>query len=179
MRIAVSGAHGVGKTTLCNDLAKALREGDKSAEVVTNVGRHLHAAGIPVNKGTKEEQYPLFLEKHLVNLLAEYGSEFVIYDRTMVDTIAYGVANGNLDPRWISFLLKAAPQFLNAIDAYFYIPIEFPIEDDGLRATEIDYQLQVDRAVVDILKQCRPNMIRLGGSREERVAQAMRNISAM
>ena len=82
--ISVSGAHGVGKTTFCNDLAGTLKshgDGSHRVEVVTNVARDLHAKGIPINRGTEELQYPLFLEQHLTNLFAHNDSDFVIYDR--------------------------------------------------------------------------------------------------
>ncbi|HEY4487500.1 MAG TPA: AAA family ATPase [Candidatus Paceibacterota bacterium] len=179
VRIAVSGAHGVGKTTFCGDLAEAFKSDDQerhSVEVVTNVGRDLHAMGIPINKGTEESQYPLFLEKHIANIFKDWQSDFVIYDRTIVDTLAYGIANGNLDHRWISFLRKTAPHLLEIIDVYFYIPIEFEIEDDGVRATEGEYQADVDKALVDILKECRPDAVTLSGGRAERVEQAMEKV---
>lgn len=176
MRVAVSGAHGVGKTTFCNDLAAAFKGRSKSVEVLTNVSRDLHAEGVAINEGTEESEYPLFLEKHLTNLFEKGESEYIIHDRTMVDTVSYAIANGNLHQRWISFLLKATPHLLTGVDRYFYIPIEFEIEDDGLRATGKEYQISVDRAVVDILQKCRPDAITLTGSREERVAQALKHI---
>lgn len=176
MRIAVSGAHGVGKTTFCNDLADALKNKGFSVEIKTDVARSLREEGVPINRGTEESQYPLFLERHLANLLDNGDSDFVVYDRTMLDTIAYATANGNLGDQWLSFLRKAATPLLHSIDTYFYIPIEFEIENDGVRATEREYQTEVDKALTEILKECRPNFITLTGGRDERVAEALRSI---
>ena len=178
MRIAVSGAHGAGKTTFCNDLAEALKKQGKSVEVKTDVARSLRDDGVPINRGTEESQYPLFLEKHLDNLFQEYDSDFVLYDRTMLDTIAYATANGNLDAKWLAFLRKNLTHILRTIDIYFYIPIEFGIEDDGVRATETEYQTKVDHALLDILKECWPKVVTLTGSREERAKKAMKCIVA-
>ena len=176
IRIAVSGTHSVGKTTFCADLGAALRTLDGSShtvEVITNVSRHLFVSGVKVNKETEESEYPLFLEKHISNIFKDWGTDFVVHDRTIIDTIAYGTANGNLHPNWISFLTKAAPHLLRGIDVYFYIPVEFAIEDDGMRSLDTEYQAAVDRAQVAVLQACRPDAITLRGSRDERVARAL------
>src|SRR5438046_2491967 len=110
-RIAVSGTHGVGKTTFCADLKGALSShpsGPYNVEVVTDVARHLHAEGVPINQGTEESQYALFFERHVSNIFSEPDVDFVIYDRTILDSIAYATANGNLNAHWISFAKTVA-----------------------------------------------------------------------
>ena len=173
MRVAVSGAHGVGKTTFCNDFADALRNKGLSVDVKTDVARTLREEGVAINQQTEGAEYALFLEKHLDNLYAEPESDVVMYDRTMLDTIAYATANGNLDDRWLSFLRKAAAQLIRPVDLYLYISIEFGLEDDGIRATGQEYQTKVDQALMEILKECRSDILTLSGTRSERVEQAL------
>jgi len=91
VRIAVSGAHGVGKTTFCFDLEAALtslHDGCKTAHVFTEVARSLKAEGIPINRETEESQYALFFEKHAFNLLTnDIEADCLIYDRTILDSL--------------------------------------------------------------------------------------------
>jgi len=180
IRVAVSGAHGVGKTTFCRDLKATLesRAGRVagSVELVTEVARTLSAEGIPINRETAEDQYALFFEKHISNLFRETQADFVVYDRTILDSIAYATTNGNLAPPWIQFTKTVSQHVLNRIDVYFFIPIEIPLHDDGVRHTDADYQSQLDNAIMQVLRECRPSFTIVTGTREQRVHQALNEI---
>jgi thymidylate kinase len=179
IRVAVSGTHGVGKTTFCEDLAAALRDhrrGPYSVEVIKDVARHLHAEGVPINQGTADAQYALFFERHVLNLCTHRSVDFVVFDRTIFDSIGYATANANLDKQWISFVKVLSTYLIERVDTYFYVPIEFSIVSDGVRATGLKYQEAVDRAMAEIIHECRPNVISLSGTRSERVARALRAI---
>ena len=178
VRISVSGAHGVGKTTFCSDVADALKAGGRTVEIKTDVARSLKGEGVPINQSTEDAQYALFFERHLDNLFAPPQTDVVLYDRTILDSIAYAIANKNLDSRWLSFAKKAAAHLLEGIDLYFYIPIEFAIEDDGVRATGAEYQNRVDQALVALFKESQLHVITIVGNRAERVEYATKIISA-
>jgi thymidylate kinase len=179
-RIAVSGAHGVGKTTFCSDLKAALLRGEGqsiSVELVTQVARSLNAQGIAINRGTEEDQYALFFAKHISNLFRTTKSSVMIYDRTIIDSIAYATANGNLAKSWMQFAKVVAQNVIDRIDVYFYIPIEFSLEDDGIRPSDVAYQAQLDDAVLQLLREFRSDFAVVAGSRDERVAGAARRLN--
>ena len=52
MKIAFVGSHGVGKTTLCFDLAAQLKRRGFNADIVKEVAR---ASPLPVNRKTSRE----------------------------------------------------------------------------------------------------------------------------
>src|ERR1043166_2086223 len=135
LRVAVSGAHGVGKTTFCSDLQSSLQSmGGKAPRVhlCTEVARALQAEGIPINRGTEEWQYALFFQRHLSNLVVDHMTDYVIYDRTMLDSLSYAVVNNNLHESWVEFVISLFAELSKRIDVYFFIPIEFALESDGV-----------------------------------------------
>lgn len=174
VRIAVSGAHGVGKTTFCFDLKRSL-ESDSlhSVHVFTEVARALRAEGIPINRETKESQYALFFEKHVSNLFLGHSAEYLVYDRTILDSLAYGLVNGNLDQNWVRFVSTLASFIMKQVNWYFFIPIEFPLSADGIRNVETEYQTKVDEALVGLVRRTCPEFVMLTGSRSERVGRAL------
>jgi len=172
----VSGAHGVGKTTLCFDLQSALeaqKERPPSVCVLTDVARTLRTEGIRINRETEDSQYALFFEKHVCNLLADHSADYIIYDRTVLDSIAYAAVNGNLHEHWIRFMKSLSSLIMKKIDLYFFVPIEFPLRGDGIRDTEIEYQRHLDQALAEFVRQCRPEFQLITGTRSERLRLAL------
>jgi len=53
-------------------------------------------------------------------------------------------------------------------DLTFYLPIEFDLEDDGIRFTDKDFQKKVDKEILYVLQKLRVPYITLSGSVEER-----------
>ena len=54
---------------------------------------------------------------------------------------------------------------------YFYIPIEFKLEDDGVRFTDIDLQKKVDKELKKSIKKYNLKVTKLTGSVEDRIKQ--------
>ena len=52
MKIAFIGSHGVGKTTLCYDLASRLKRQDRAVDLVKEVARR---CPLPINRETTRE----------------------------------------------------------------------------------------------------------------------------
>lgn len=174
IKIAVSGAHGVGKTTFCNDLRSALEQSDVVIHIVTEVARTLKAEGVPINRETQGSQYALFFERHVSNLFTNHTVDYVVYDRTILDSLAYAVVNGNLDLNWIRFIRTLSSIILKNIDVYCFIPIEFALSADGVRNTEAEYQRKLHNTLLDMVQGCRRDFAMVTGSRSERVRQVLR-----
>jgi len=61
-------------------------------------------------------------------------------------------------------------------DLVFYIPIEFPIEKDGLRFEDEHYQEIIDLQILKLLKRYKIPYITVSGTIEERLAIIRKHI---
>lgn len=181
--LAVSGAQGVGKTTFCQDLQVRLAQDPivtREVFVRGGVARGLKDSGIPSDGATRAEDYALYFRAHFENLLSAPEDRITVLDRTFADTIAYAILNGNLHQHWLDCFEYVAKQLLRRVDVYFWIPVEnhLGLEDDGVRSTDRQYQLALDRVMRETLSSVRDDIVEVRGSREERVAQALVAIDA-
>ena len=179
--IAVSGAQGVGKTTFCNDLAAALaasRTPAPSVEVRGDVARSLIAHGVSSDAGTSSEEYPLYFEGHVRNMFEPTSADFVLCERTIVDTIAYAKLNGNLDANWLRFAATLGRLTLSRFSLYCFIPIEFALESDGVRYADSTYQSNLAATINRVLEETVSTYRVVRGSRSERVAYVLAELTA-
>ena len=56
---------------------------------------------------------------------------------------------------------------------FFYLPIEFPIVDDGLRSLDINFQSKIDEMYRDFLKSAVVAYVELSGNEEQRLEKAL------
>ena len=85
--IGISGSHSVGKSTLVNLLKDEL--GDE-AFVIQEVARGVIDAGFQLGKFADIDSYVALLSKYVdvKTSLRRSSRKFVIFDRTMLDTLA-------------------------------------------------------------------------------------------
>src|ERR1700704_5847620 len=83
MRIALTGAHGVGKSTLADELAGLL-----GVPVLATPGRTLAARGLPVNEGATVTSQTL---AWLLQYRFEREERYWVAPRTLIDVWAYTV----------------------------------------------------------------------------------------
>jgi thymidylate kinase len=176
--LAVSGAQGVGKSTFCADLKGALLERwpGRTVEIRTRVARGLKDIGISSDQQTEEDHYPLYLERHIENLLTVSSADYVILERTLLDTLAYATLNANMRAAWMDFCLKLGDLLASRIRWYFFLPIEFSLQDDGTRCVDVEYQARLEDTMLSLIRRSRPDVSVVRGSRAARVDQAMRLI---
>ena len=124
MRIAVSGAHGTGKTTLVAELAALLR----GHRVVEEPYHAMVAEGYAFPDPPGRDDYVAQLERSIVSLEdAEDAEEYdVVFDRCPADFLAYLAALPGADPDSLRAALDAAQPALGSLDLVVYVPIESP-----------------------------------------------------
>lgn len=143
-RIIVTGASGVGKTTLVELLAPLL-----SLPIIQEVGRELckqkgysMVGEIPDQEGFKRDVLAVQIEK-------ETALQSFVSDRSSIDCWV-------LWQRWnicsaMSYdsesYYETAKNHASIYTHIVYVPPMFPPTDDGFRWTDLDYQRQVDRLV--------------------------------
>ena len=160
--IALIGTHGTGKTTLLSALAEVRPEliiTDGDSRVVRGYNKAIGGKLMP-----REQQL-------LINTLSDarwerdLRVENLVCTRTPLDHYAYCKAFGWQDLAETRLELFRKSDYLKS--KFFYLPIEFEIEDDGVRYTNPDLQKDVDQSLVHYAEYFKLNPITLSGSVEE------------
>lgn len=174
MRLAVTGTHGSGKTTLIDDFADAHRDYDREQEPYWALAQQGVVFADGVSLPDLEEQ----LEASVGMILARAGDPRVIFDRCPLDLIAYleVVAEGEgIDWSPTGKLLGRIERALAALDLVVFLPLSQPDEI----ATAIEFprlRANVDRRLQSILRDDAlglladgPRLIELHGTRDARL----------
>jgi predicted ATPase len=172
-RVALSGSHEVGKTTLVTAITGAV----PGIRIAGNIMRRLEIEGF----GIRENTTPATLARYLRVQLAQQNTaenENLISDRALVDGLAYvrvhlrfGTARYNWRTEDMDFLEAVARLHAATFDHQVLIPIEFPapsIQTIDRRA--IEFRDSVETELVSILRDGWPiPIIRVTGTVEDRV----------
>lgn len=186
MRIAVSGTHSVGKSTLV-------------ADIHTTFGKFVHEEEpyralrdfYPVKFGKESTRYCNGVQcLYNISRVQQYQSsrDHVIFDRCPVDYIAYSIYTAHheqtdLDTAFVESLVAPVRDSLRFLDVLVFVPVtnKHPIhlEDDGIRLVDKDYRWEVDRhfkrlyrdRLYDLFDGQHVKLVEVTGSREERIEQ--------
>jgi thymidylate kinase len=176
MKIAFTGSHGVGKTTLINELEKELSI-SKNIEVTKEIPRIICEV---VNNPEYFRRGQNNLDKQLLILLGQVIQEYdlsksdleiVLCDRTIFDHWAYTLYlfKNELNNDYIKIIENFLVKHMSSYDKIFYLPIEFDVEDDGTREDDKKFQEQVDSLIINNLEKFKIPFRRVTGSVLERI----------
>lgn len=158
-RIIFIGAHGTGKSTLAKELSSILsmpvvesvaREAAKDFRILEN--ECMISSNIP-ERYRKNAYQKVLCSMSYWDFMRWVGAEVpCIMTRCPLDTIAYAMADDDITDHTTSECLKVLQEddkFRKALESslFVYLPIEFGIEDDGVRPTDVEFQSQVDAAM--------------------------------
>lgn len=176
-RIAVSGAHGVGKTTLATSLAKELGLpliGEVAREVARDFGFKTTREIAASNPGKKTlYQISVFYTQ----IKAEKGRKRgFVSDRSAFDCVAYSALYG-LDAVAGCLLDEAVGHSENySLVVYCPVPCLDSPADDGFRLTDKESQIQVDEILRGLLEQARCPVMWLSRDRDTWLNQVLENL---
>jgi len=162
MKICFTSSHGCGKTTLCQELTKHL-----DIPYIKEIARTeiIRTGKLPYEM-TKKERFKFQKRLFELQLIAESQNQSFMSDRGLFDILAY-----SYDLPEYPYLLEMAKQ-ANITGRYshiFYIPIEFHLEGDAQRSSDIDYQKEIDNRLVNILESLDICYFKITGTVQERV----------
>jgi len=141
VKIAFIGSHGVGKTTLCFDLAARLKRLDMGVDIVKEVARD---CPLPINEATTLEAQAWILHSQIAQELASASrNDAVIYDRSVLDNYAYLVHKVGRRPEYDALVASWVPTYT----ALFKVPVLQPPSFDGTRAVSRDFQVEIDHGI--------------------------------
>jgi nicotinamide riboside kinase len=147
LKVAFVGSHGVGKTTLCFDLAAQLKRLDLGVELVKEVARR---CPLPINEGTTPDAQAWILHTQMAEEIAAAAMyEVVICDRSVLDNYAYLVARVGRRPE----LDPLVQNWVRTYDALFKVPILSAPSFDGTRAVSPSFQIEIDDAIDRLLEE--------------------------
>lgn len=168
MRVLV-GSHGTGKTTLLRNLSKHCPE----FYITDGFSR-------PVKRACKNLSLSSFSEEVIINELARWqwmsgiDQLNLFCARSIIDTHTYAKAFKR--PGIAHETLKC---FLNSDYRkvkYYYIPIEFPLEQDGVRYEDEEFQRKIDEELVSFIYNFNLDITVIKGSIEERTNLIINNL---
>ncbi len=139
MKVALIGTHGVGKTTLCFDLAARLKRRDVDVELVREVARR---CPLPINRETSVAAQSWILHTQMAwELEASAAHPLVLCDRSVLDNYCYLCHASGPHPSWEPLLEAWLPTY----DLLVRVPIWTTPHWDGVRDTDLAFQRDIDR----------------------------------
>ncbi len=160
MKVAFIGTHGTGKTTLCYDFAAMIKKKGFSVSIVSELSREAVKRGLPINENTTvDAQGWILLNQMAKEIEASHDSQVVVCDRSVLDNYVYILnrfGQNNFYENMIFSWIK-----INPYNFLFKVPIVGDPEHDGVRATDVKFQKEIDNKIDCFIKEKNINCINL------------------
>jgi len=168
LKVAFVGAHGVGKTTLCFELAAKLKRRDLRVDIVKEVAR---SCPLPLNRDTTVDAQAWILHTQIAREIEEMTHhDVIVCDRAVLDNYAYLVEKFGR----IRVFDELVASWLPTYGLLVKVPIIEGPRFDGIRDTGADYQQEIDRVLEKLLRDFRVDCVRLPAwSRDSWIEQVM------
>jgi nicotinamide riboside kinase len=147
VKVAFIGTHGVGKTTLCFELAGALKREGLYVDVVKEVAR---LSPLPVNRKTSLDAQTWILMTQVAEEIRSASlHEIVVCDRSVLDNYAYMALACGRQKSLEAFVFH----WLKTYDLLFKVPISGEAQADGFRDTDLFFMRSIDELVDSLLQE--------------------------
>jgi nicotinamide riboside kinase len=157
MKLAFIGTHGVGKTTLCYELAATLKRLDLSVDLVKEVAR---SCPLPINRETTDAAQNWILHTQVAREIElSDGYDFIVCDRAVLDNYAYMVQAAGRRPELEAFIRH----WMSTYDLLVKVPVIAPPSFDGTRDTSLDFQADIDTLIDGLLEEFKLEFLALPG----------------
>jgi hypothetical protein len=199
MRIAVSGSHSLGKSTVVNDWVNRHPHFKREEEPYRALALHGPYEILFRDASTKlHNGIQLYYN---IGRVHRYGdsSDNVIFDRSPVDYVAYSQYTADqrstdIDDAFVDSMVPAVRESLDHLDILVFVPKseEWPVEmeEDGIRPVDHAYRDAVDSIFKQIYREGRfdvmpprkgpgPLLIELMGPPEQRLNQLQAAIDSL
>jgi len=176
MKIAVSGSHRTGKSTLVEDLHRRL----SGYEVIPEPYRLLEEEGHPFAQPPSLEDFELQLDRSVQSILT--CSSRAILDRCPADVLAYLAVHRDRDAFDASSWMPRVCEAMSGLDLVILVPIEDPdriavSREDGPRWRRAVHE-EIRTILLDDPWQFGVAAIEVRGDRSERLRQVLEHLAA-
>lgn len=167
MRIAVSGTHGVGKSTLIDEFLRRHPEFAHEPEPYTVMVEDL---GEEFSAEPSVEDFVRQLQFNIERLGQYAADDDVIYERCPVDFVAYIHA---LDPQSAEDLLEGITEAMRQVDLIVYLPLDATSGEDEFPRLQraVDHRLSAifREDEFGIMSSTNVNVVESGGPSDQRL----------
>lgn len=154
MKLIFSGTHGTGKTTTFNELRKY--PDFKDHIFITEVVRNLAKYGLKINKNADINSQKIIFDTYY-KIFTENNT--YVSDRGLIDVLAYSIflAKKNQNDKGFNELVQnqfnILKKFITETNelVMVYFPIQFPLQTDGIRDADPEFQKNIDKNIRHIL----------------------------
>jgi len=145
-KLAFIGSHGVGKTTLCFELAARLKRLDRRVDMVKEVAR---SCPLPLNRETTTAAQAWILHTQIAREIeTAKDHDIVICDRAALDNYAYLVAKfGRGEP-----LDSLVRWWMQSYALLVWVPVIADPRFDGVRDTDRLYQQRINEVIGELVE---------------------------
>lgn len=164
MKIAIAGSHGTGKSTL----GKALCE-HFGFNFIPDVVPQAFRLKFPINESCPPETQMWILSKQLE--LERNTPEHWIMEKTLWDNVVYG--SYSIKDKNVIKVIRNIVFSNHNYDLVLYLPIEFPIEDDGLRSLNVEFQKEIDKGLRKCFHKEKIKFYEISGNVKERISHSI------
>ena len=178
MKIAFTGTHVTGKTTLLKDYEKYFEQKSErkySFGYISGIARSIIQRGFPLNKDGNIYSYVNYINDQLEAEKPINSYDIFISDRTLLSPLAYATANQCLPRPFIPhYFIKMMENIWlmekERYDLYVYFPIEFPMgSPDNIHPSDEEYRQLIDATIVKLLNKFEVKYVTITGNRNERL----------
>lgn len=169
MKIALTGVHGCGKTTILNEMLNDLYY--TKFKKYRSFTRRLQEQGFNIGEKGDDVTQEMIMFTHLANVVPKQDA---IYDRCLIDGYVYTVKqhmDGNCSEECVTTAATILDNNINRYDLIFLLEASFPMEEDGIRPIKPEYRVGIETIMNDTIKQFNIPIIRVDGTVEERLQQ--------
>ena len=172
MKIVITGAQGVGKTTLALQINKHYSD----FTILPEAARLAKEIGYNLDQGATTDT-ELWLIAKQVEL--ESAETKWVADRSCIDLLAYIHHLFSEEVSLVEFATKTLVPKFSKYDLVLYLPSgQFAIHNDGVRSTDIKFQQAIDERIMYVLEKHGIPFVRIVGSPQERLAK-VKNLIAL
>jgi len=170
MKVAFIGTHGVGKTTLCYDLASVLKRQGINVDMVKEVAR---LSPLPINRKTSLAAQVWILTTQVAEEIRSSDQhDVVVCDRSVLDNYAYlsfACGRQKAVERFVDYWMKT-------YDLLFKVPLSGAAQADGVRDTDEFFMRSIDQLVDVLLTEKKIPHERLPEGRREAWIETVKNV---
>ncbi|WP_321340700.1 AAA family ATPase [uncultured Cohaesibacter sp.] len=174
--ITITGSHGVGKTTLADDVLRRLAP-NLSIGLVREPARELARMGMQVNDQISEDGVFEYLT-YCMSEVRTTEQTLLIKDRSVLDLYAYTI--DLFGSRFSRSLEKLVVEHIlndrKSTKFVVYVPIEFDLQLDGLRPADVNYQLHIDKVILELLEKFEFPVLSVSGTLQNRSNQIVEEL---
>lgn len=168
MKIAISGAHSTGKTTLVECLKKDPMFKDYT--FITNLTRNIKKDGYVINEnaGNRTQMKVIEVAEDVVN-----RSGNIIADRCILDAYVYTYVlhkRGSVEYYVMNWSREVYYLNRHKYDVIFLVDANIPLVDDGIRSTDIEFRNQVIEKFNELADNKPNNIVKISGFNEQRIS---------